>query len=182
MEWLLRPVGRFFAWLLSLMPDAPYARFLLGTLLVAGAVIIVMLIMKRLRHGRWQSLWRRKAKQHFADGDELEWQPDVVPVHAWLDEADTLASEGRFAEAVHCLLLRSVADATKRRPQQVSPALTSRELARSTILPERARALFAGIAQSVERSLFGGQSVDSLEWTQARAAYAEFTLARAWKR
>ena len=164
------------------MPNAIYARFILGTLLLAGAVIMVILIVKRLRHGRWHWPWRRKAEQELEDENELEWQPEAAPVHAWLNEADTLARDGRFAEAVHCLLLRSVADAAKRRPQLVSPALTSRELACSSILPDRARALFAEIAQSVERSLFGGQPVDGLEWTRARAAYAEFALPRTWKR
>lgn len=182
MEWLLRPVGRLFAWLMRLLPDAAYARFLLGTLLVAGAATLMILIVQRMRHGQWRWPWRRKVARAPADPNDTEWRPDAAPVHAWLEEADALAKEGRFAEAVHCLLLRSVDDAAKRRPQLVSPALTARELASMTILPDRARALFAGIARSVERSLFGGQPVDSAEWTQARAAYAQFALAGAWKR
>ena len=36
-EWLLRPVGRFFAWLFSWLPDAAWARYLLYLLLAAGA-------------------------------------------------------------------------------------------------------------------------------------------------
>jgi hypothetical protein len=59
--------------------------------------------------------------------------------------------------------------------------LTSRELAAAPGLPEQARSLFARIAASVERSLFGGRPVDGEEWSAARAAYADLVLPGTWK-
>ena len=96
------------------------------------------------------------------------------------DAADALAAEGRFAEAVHLLLYRSVDDIAARRPGLVKPAITSRDLAASRDLPGTPRTAFARIARAVEISLFGGQPVDAGVWGECRAAYAELTVPKAW--
>ena len=72
-------------------------------------------------------------------------------------------------------------DIGRRRPRALTPASTSRELAAEPAIPPPARALFAGIAARVEASLFGGRPVDADEWQAARAAYADFALAGAWR-
>lgn len=181
-EWLLRPVGRFVRWLFSWLPDATWARYLLYLLLAAGAALIMWLIVTRLRSGEWRWPSRRSDQAlGAAEAADLEWQPDAAPARAWLEEADALAAQGRYAEALHCLLLRSVDDMARRRPKAVRPALTARELGNSPLLPERARGLFSQLAGGVERSLFGRRPVDRSEWSQARAAYAEFALAGTWK-
>ena len=59
--------------------------------------------------------------------------------------------------------------------------LTSRELAAAEAIPAPARDLFAGIARLVERSLFGGRPVAADDWTEARAAYADFALPGTWR-
>jgi hypothetical protein len=112
---------------------------------------------------------------------EEDWAPEEAGARSWLEEADALAREGRFAEAIHHLLFRSVEDIANRRPALVRPALTSRELAASQGIPARARELFAAIARLVERSLFGGRPVDEGDWLQAREAYSDFALAAAWR-
>jgi hypothetical protein len=186
-RWLrdvLEPVGRFFRWLTSFMPDAPYARILLWTVIALAAALVLAMAWERVRHGAWvlPRRWRRGvAAAVEAAGNEPGWEPDATPVRAWLAEADALAAEGRFAEAIHLLLLRSVEDITRRRPQAVRPALTSRELAQAPGVPGSARALFARIAARVEASLFGGRPVDAHGWAEARAAYADFALPKAWK-
>lgn len=183
-EWLgraLRPIGRFFAWLGSFFPDAPYARIFLWTVLAVAAALLLWMIYQRLRYGEWRLPRRRVAQPAVVDMVEEAWAPDAAPVRAWLREADMLAEQGRFAEAVHHLLFRSIEDIAKRRPRLVRPALTSRELAAADAIPGPARDLFAGIARLVERSLFGGRAVDAADWTQARAAYRDFALPGAWR-
>ena len=85
--------------------------------------------------------------------------PDEMPMRRWLEEADALAAQGKYAEAIHHLLFRSIEDISSRRPNLVRPALTSREIAASEAIPSRAGELFASIARLVERSLFGGRAV-----------------------
>ena len=181
-DWLgevLEPVGRFFAWLTSFMPDAPYARILLWSMIALLAAALIWLVWQRLKTGQWQ--WRRRYAEEAADSEEEVWAPEHAPARQWLEEADALAAQGRYAEAVHHLLFRSVEDIARRRPQLVQPAVTSRELASAPALPANARSLFSGIAELVERSLFGGRSLGEPEWSAARRSYADFALPKAWK-
>ena len=176
---VFRPVGRFLAWVTSLMPDAPYARILLWAVLIAAAVALMWLLVQRWRSGEWRvPSWRRRDTEVEA---AEEWMPDATPARAWLEEADALAARGQFAEAVHHLLRRSIDDIAWRRPQLVRPALTSRDIAVAEGIPGEARTLFRPIVAIVERSLFGGRAVSADEWSATRQAYADFALPQAWR-
>jgi hypothetical protein len=179
LEYLFRPVGKAIDWISSLMPDAPYARIFLWTVLIAALLALAWLIVERSRSGEWRlPRWRRRAQAAEADDG---WVPSAAPVRAWLDEADALAARGQFAEAVHHLLRRSIDDIAYRRPQLVRPALTSRDIAAAQAIPPRARMLFSGIVAIVERSLFGGRPVSADDWSATRASYADFALSQAWR-
>lgn len=182
LKWLAEgPIGRFFSWIGRHLPGGPIAQTLLWILLAVLAALLVWAIVVRVREGAWRLPRRRKAVVVPVDPEEEAWVPDAAPVHAWLREADALAEQGRFAEAVHHLLFRSVEDIARRRPRLVRPALTSRELAAAEGVPARARDLFARIAMLVERSLFGGRPVSQDDWSGARAAYADFALPGTWR-
>jgi len=182
-KWLghvLRPVGDFFAAIGRLMPDAPYARIIMWGVLVAAAIFLLWLLWVRLREGNWRLPRRSRRAAAAIEAQEEEWQPEAAPARAWLEEADTLAGQGLYAEAAHHLLIRSIEDLGRRRPGLVRPALTSRDLSASTAVPPRARSLFTHIAQVVERSLFGGRGVTNDDWSACRQAYADFAQARTW--
>ena len=140
----------------------------------------VWALYNRLRHGEWRLRPPRIARGANVPAEE-EWTPEETGARAWLEEADALAREARFAEAIHHLLFRSIEDIASRRPALVRRALTSRELAAAHSIPERARALFAAIARLVERSLFGGRPVNEGDWLQARQAYSDFAVPTAWR-
>ena len=177
---LLHPVARLLHWIGGFVPDAPYARILLWSVLALAAAGAVWMAVVRIRDGEWRLPRRRRAAVALDTADD-EWTPGAAPARVLLGEADALAVDGRFAEAVHLLLIRSVDDIARRRPSLVRPALTSRDLAAADAIPGGARALFTGIARTVERSLFGGRAVGADDWATARAAYADFALSRAWR-
>lgn len=182
-EWLgdvLDPVARFIGWIGSFLPDAPYARLLLWTVLILAGSAFAYMVFVRIRDGEWR-LPRRRRAVPVAVEEEESWAPEAAPARAWLREADALAAEGRYAEAVHHLLFRSIEDIGRRRPRLVRPALTSRELAAAEALPPPARSLFARIAGLVEHSLFGGRPVEAGDWTAARTAYADLVLPGTWR-
>ena len=184
LNWLgkiFEPIGRFLKWLWSFLPDAAYARFLLWGVIAIGAALILWGLYNRIRHGEWRL--RRHGQALLGElPDDEDWRPEEGGVRSWLEEADALAREGRFAEAVHHLLFRSVEDIAGRRPNLVRPALTSREIAAARLIPARAREFFASIARLVERSLFGGRPVAEDDWIEARDAYSNFALPSAWRR
>jgi hypothetical protein len=107
--------------------------------------------------------------------------PGETRVRALLAEADRLAAEGRYAEAVHALLFRGVDDIRDQRPELFRRALTSREIAALAALPERPRAEFGRIAQVVEESFFGGRPVDAGGFADCRRAYEAFADPGGWR-
>jgi hypothetical protein len=177
----LDPVGRLFKWIGSFIPDAPYARILLWTVLAAAAAGFAVMVHRRFKDGRWSLPSRRRPASGAAESEDESWAPEAAPARSWLREADALAEQGRYAEAVHHLLFRSIEDIARRRPRLVRPALTSRELAAAEALPPPARSLFSRIAALVERSLFGGRPVEAQDWTAARTAYADLILPGTWR-
>lgn len=184
-EQMMAPVGRFLRWISSFMPEAPYARIFLWTVIVLLLLLVLRVVYDRFRHGEWR-LPRLRRSRSAADADAAElieddWTPGAEPARQWLNEADRLAAAGRYAEAVHHLLLRSVEDIGQRRPRLLRPALTSRDLAGAEAIPSAPRRLFADLAAVVERSLFGGAPVGAEEWGRCREAYADFARARSWQ-
>ncbi len=139
-------------------------------ILIALTVLLVLFIVWRLI----QPLLglRRKPKVEA----EPEWAPDRAAAVSLLEEADRLAAEGRYGEAAHLLLKRSVSHIADARPGWLHPASTAREIASLTLLPEQARRAFGVIAVRVERSIFAMRDLDLADWTAARAAYADFAL------
>lgn len=113
---------------------------------------------------------------------EPEWRPTVQAARTLLADADTLAAQGRYAEAAHLLLLRSIDDLDSRRPRTVRPALTARDIGSLAALPEAARPAFDKIARVVELSLFGGSEVDAAAFADCRRAYEDFALPAGWSR
>lgn len=109
---------------------------------------------------------------------EPEWVPDRAEAVALLDDADRLAAAGRFDEATHLLLRRSVGQIAAARPDWLGPASTAREIAGIAALPAAARAAFGAIAARVERSRYALRPLAAADWLAARAAYADFALVR----
>jgi hypothetical protein len=120
---------------------------------------------------------RRPAHDGSADPAAPDWSPDSAEVLALLDEADRLAADGRYDEATHLLLRRSVAQISAARPGLLEPSSTAREIAALSALPDGVRGAFAVIAERVERSLFALCRLSADDWHAARGAYAEFALA-----
>ena len=105
-----------------------------------------------------------------------EWTPDQAEALALLEEADRLAEEGRYDEATHLLLKRSVGQIAAARPDLVDPSSTARELSAEPRIPHGARSAFRTIAERVEASLFALRKLSRDDWQVARAAYADFAL------
>ena len=174
------PIGRFFKWIDGFLPDLPVVKAMLWVLIAAAAVALVALLIVRARSGEWRLPWRRGTAEILPDEEE-DWAPDATAARDWLAEAEALAASGRFDEAVHHLLFRSVDDIARRRPALVRPSVTSRELAAAGEVPANARGLFGTIAAIVERGLFARRAINEPDWIEARDAYAKFALAGAWK-
>ena len=140
--------------------------------LIGLATLFVLFILWRLLEPLIRAPRKPKA------GAEPEWVPDREEAIALLDDADRLAAAGKFGEAVHLLLKRSVRHIADARPEWLLPASTAREIALMPMLSQAARQAFGTIATRVERSLFAMRELDATDWQAAREAYAKFALER----
>ena len=170
-DWLvnaLGAIGRFFAPIGEFIARSWWAIWPVLAALVA--LLIIYLLVRLLAPG----LVRGK---RMARAEEEQWVPETGAALALLEQADALAAQGRFDEAVHLLLMRSVGQIAEARPDLLEPSSTAREIAVLPALSDRARAAFDTIAQRVERSLFALRSLSAEDWHAARTAYADFALA-----
>lgn len=167
-EWL-RSLGHFFEAMF------PALRVVFWIAMAALALYFIYIIALRLSGADWP--WARKPVTE----DVENWRPAEAPARALLKEADELAASGRFSEAAHLLLFRSIEDIESRRPKLVRPALTSRDIAGADELPAEPKRAFSTIVQLVERSLFGGRALGQQDWQECRGAYESFAFAEGWR-
>jgi hypothetical protein len=171
------PIPEWLARLVDMLQGAgPFFRFLFWTIVVV-AVVAILYAVARWLDGR--DLFGRRSGP--AEAEEPAWRPAEAPARALLQEADALAAAGRYSEAAHLLLFRSIDEIDRRKPNVVRPALTSRDIAAAPSIPEGPRAAFARIVMFVERSLFGGSSLGAADWGSCRQAYEAFAFAPDWK-
>jgi hypothetical protein len=72
-----------------------------------------------------------------------------------LSAADRLSREGNFVEAMHVLLLHSLAEIRRQLGEKFADSLTSREIVRVARLTTAARTALRDIVAAVERTYFG---------------------------
>ena len=161
----------------ALRAMAPLLEIVFWVGLAVVAATVAWFIVREILRLR---LPRPKAEGAVVASDP-EWRPDEAAARNLLAEADALAAEGRYAEAAHLLLMRSVEDIERRKPRVLKASLTTREIATAASLPEAARPAFAHIGRVVERSLFGGRPVDVQDFADCRRAYEDFALPAGWR-
>ena len=161
----LQSVGEFIIRVIEFLAPVIQVLFWLGVAMIAaGAVYII---------GR--EIWLRlRRTNETAEEEAPVYRPAPALTRALLEEADRLAAKGRYGEAAHVLLFRSIEDIQRFQPNHVRVAMTSREISHLAILSPRAREAFSQIAAAVERSRFAGRDIGADIFTQCRAAYGVF--------
>ena len=91
--------------------------------------------------------------------------------------ADDLARQGRFAEAMHLLLLQSLGDIRRRLDERFADSLTSREILRRIRLSDVGLASLRDIISRVERTYFGEYPAASEDYQGCRASFGRLTEA-----
>ncbi|MCC2977858.1 DUF4129 domain-containing protein [Sphingomonas sp. PL-96] len=169
-EWLKslgNAIGRFVRWVGD-------GWTVIGWIAVAVVVVVLLFaLVPSLRE--WAQALLQRGRRGTTD-EAASWAPTEVQARALLEEADALAAGGRYDEAVHLILFRSIDDIAGWRGELVRPSSTSRDIARAEGLPGEARGVFARIVAAVERSWFGGQALGPADWDAARADYVRFAL------
>jgi hypothetical protein len=92
-----------------------------------------------------------------------------------LAEADRLAAEGRFGEAIHLLLLVALERLRRELGPRVAPALTGREVLGLPALPATAAEPLGRMVQLSEINHFGGRAAAEPDYVSCRADFLRFS-------
>ena len=166
-------LGDLFEWIAWAL--SPLAEFVGGNWAVVKWVLLA-LVAALILYAIWRMVGPLIFKPRVDMQDEAGFAPARSQALQLLEEADRLAAEGRFDEATHLLLMRSVGQIAEARPDLIDPSSTAREISALPALPDKAARAFATIAERVERSLFALRSLSAEDWQAARTAYADFAL------
>jgi hypothetical protein len=115
--------------------------------------------------------WRQQAANGWdtqtAESGEALFEQSPQALRA----ADELGREGRFVEAMHMLLIQSLADIRQYLGEQFADSLTSREILRGVRLPVEGRASLHDIVLGVELTYFGGRPATAADYTACRHSF-----------
>lgn len=160
------------------LPDGVFglARLLMWVLVGALGVLLAVFIINELTSLRL----RGRAPQTDGSATAVPGRNGDPGSSTSLDEADRLAREGRYAEALHMLLLDCIAHLRRLRfDSLIAPSLTSREVASRLSLPEQASGALSAIVSAVELSHFGGRDADAADYQRCREGYLQIATAGA---
>lgn len=155
------------------LPGFSLSPFVVRVLLISAIIVIAVLILLNLKTLRWSDSRAKKlARQKEI---EIDAAATTMRMEKAQLEADELARQGNFAEAMHALLLQSVNELRRRLRVSIGVSLTSREILHRIGLPPEGRNVFADIIRRVEISYFGSYQPGSADYAACRLSYDTLT-------
>jgi hypothetical protein len=150
-------------------------RIVLITLLVVGGLLLLFFLINALPTIR-ERLKRRADAQVQPSVTPIASDADRERLEIALSEADRLARQGAFGEALHLLLLYCLNEMRRRFGLGLPPSLTSREILGLSVLPEIRRTGLSVIVSAVEISHFGGRPADETTYRMCRQRCEDVVL------
>lgn len=155
------------------VPGTGISPFWIRIVLIGAIIVIALIIIFNFKAIRWSDSRARKLAQ--AKEIEIDAEASAVRMEKAQLEADELARQGNFAEAMHALLLQSVNELRRRLRVSIGVSLTSREILHRIGLPPEGRNVFADIIRRVEISYFGSYQPGAADYTACRESYDTLT-------
>jgi hypothetical protein len=164
-------IARFFSWHFKLPQE-------ISTLLwvaIFGAALYLLYLFVVHARGDLFARWRLAAESAADPTGGGAHRPQAAAEA--MTTADELARQGRFVEAMHTLLLQSLADMRQRLDEQFADSLTSREILRGSRLPDNGRASLREIIARVEWTYFGHHPAGPADYQACRERFSELSQA-----
>jgi hypothetical protein len=148
------------SWQIHLPPEVLWLVVIVGIAVLLYAFRDMIPVLRARRDEAW-------AAEEAGSAEPRSLAPAVA-----LGAADTLAAQGRFAEAMHVLLLHALAVIRRRLDEPFADSMTSREILRSRQLPDGVRAPLREVVGRVEWSYFGEHPAARDDYAACRASFA----------
>src|SRR5262249_7439101 len=135
-------------WKPPMRVSVPWLGLLLWILLAIGLAIVAVVAAGWLGRQLWAGRFDAEVSPGGGSGGSCD-EPVAIPIAS----AEALAAEGRWAEAIHALLLKTLEALSA--AARLAPSLTSREIVARIGVAPRARDALADLVLAVELSRFG---------------------------
>ncbi len=140
-------------------------------ILLAGAVALAVFLGREIHR---LGYLRRDGGLPGDEPAAAEAPGDVAILSATLGEADRLAREGAYSEAIHVLLLAGIEALRRRLQGGIAASLTCHEILRARALSESLREPLGRLVQAAELSYFGGRAFAQADYQGCRNDYVTF--------
>jgi uncharacterized protein DUF4129 len=97
-------------------------------------------------------------------------------------DAEALAAQGRYGEAIHLLLLRTFEVLARRMGSRLAPGMTAREAVARLTLPGSARPALADLVDAAETTTFAGRSASESDYLRCAERFGVLKSALAGAR
>ena len=134
--------------------------------MIAVAIVLLALFLASELRG-WQADEAAGGDAAAAPGED-----HAAVVEKPLGDADTLARAGKYGEAIHVLLLRTLEELVRRLDRPLPRSLTSREILRAARITTVARTALRDIVGAVERTHFGAYPAQAGDYAACRQNFA----------
>ncbi len=147
-------------------PIATAMRMIVYGVLAVALVMVLMWLARDLKRG--------------SDTDSLDGEPVPEPtidqdvLQRPIGDADELARAGRYAEAIHTLLLRTLMELVRATRTRVPASLTSREILARVPLVPAARTALNALVVAVEVTYFGDDASGAADYERCRGEFQRF--------
>jgi hypothetical protein len=143
------------------LPLGPLAILLRILLYTAVAVLVVLAVT-------WLARRLGRSTRDVEVSEPVAPEAVAIPIAS----AEALAADGRYADAIHALLLDTLAALS--RAARLPASLTSREIVARVPLAPGARDALAGLVTAVEVSWFGGVTPSRADYLTCLARFHAF--------
>jgi len=148
----------------------------LASFILWGAAIAAVLVILWTMRDNILQLFRRPVALEAESQPQVSLPPiSVERLEGAQLEADELASQGRFVEAMHVLLLRGLAELRRSFQLRFADSLTSRELLGLLPLPATTLEALTDIVERVELAYFGERAVVAGDYQACRESFDVLT-------
>jgi hypothetical protein len=150
-------------------------KFVVYALIAVGIGLLILHIVKNAPaiRRRLTRAGRQSATRIPVSGPFLDRSPAMDA----LAEADELAAEGAFGEALHRLLIHCLEVLKRQTRAVIAPSLTGREIVGQAVLAEAVRRPLESIVAASELGHFGGRPVDEATYRRCRTSFEQLAAA-----
>ena len=168
-EWFYNLLDKFFSGLVRFGSKAPWIVWVLRILLLVGlCTALVWFLLRIERHSRIRLI----PEIELATGapSAREWQ-------LWLRDAQTMAAQGQWREAIHFLYWASISRLEAKRLWPADRARTPREYLALLAGSDPRKPNLSALTRSFERTWYGGGAAQASDFNAAREQAAALGVA-----